>query len=67
MEHPVRKPTRLKDYDYSCCGVYFLTVCTQDKKCIFSRIVGAIHESPARQGAAKGKTRCECGKRNDNM
>ncbi len=33
-----RKPTRLKKYDYSAEGLYFITVCTKDKKCILSHI-----------------------------
>ncbi len=37
---PNRKPTRLKDYDYSSGGSYFITICSKDKKPIFSRIVG---------------------------
>ena len=40
MEQSKRKPTRLKDYDYSSAGVYFLTICSKDRKLIFSRIVG---------------------------
>jgi len=35
-----RKPNRLKNYDYSSQGVYFITVCTKDRKCILSQIVG---------------------------
>ncbi|MBR6719738.1 MAG: transposase [Clostridia bacterium] len=35
-----RKPTRLKGYDYSMPGAYFVTVCTKNKKCIFGKIVG---------------------------
>ena len=41
-----RKSPRLKNYDYSTPGAYFVTICTKDRKCIFSNIVGAIHESP---------------------
>jgi len=40
-----RKPTRLKNYNYSQNGYYFITICTHNKKCIFSNIVGSIHES----------------------
>ena len=40
MEYPKRKPMRLKDYDYSRGGVYFLTLCAKDRALIFSRIVG---------------------------
>ena len=39
-----RKPNRLKDFDYSANGAYFVTICTKDKKCILSKIVGAIQE-----------------------
>ena len=35
---PKRKPNRLKDYDYSQNGAYFITVCTKDMKCFLSRI-----------------------------
>jgi putative transposase len=40
MELPKRKRTRLEGYDYSRNGAYFLTLCSKDKKPIFSRIVG---------------------------
>ena len=39
METKNRKATRFKEYDYSCDGVYFLTICSKDKKPIFSKIV----------------------------
>lgn len=32
---PVRKPTRLKDYDYSTPGAYFITICTENRKNLF--------------------------------
>jgi REP element-mobilizing transposase RayT len=35
-----RKPTRLKGYDYSTPGAYFVTVCTKNKRCVLSDIVG---------------------------
>ena len=35
-----RKANRLKDYDYSGNGAYFITVCTKDRKRILSEIVG---------------------------
>ena len=42
MEQRRRKPNRLKDYDYSQNGAYFITICTDDRKPILSRIaVGA--------------------------
>lgn len=36
MEIPKRKRTRLKDFDYSANGYYFVTVCTQNKLNILS-------------------------------
>ena len=33
-----RKRLRLKDYDYSQSGVYFITICTQDKNCWLGKI-----------------------------
>jgi len=38
---PQRKRLRLKDYDYSSEGFYFVTVCAQDRQCLFGEIVGA--------------------------
>lgn len=39
MELPKRKQTRLKEYDYSTPGAYFITICTKDRKNILSNIV----------------------------
>lgn len=33
-----RHSVRLKNYDYSQTGAYFVTVCAQDKKCVFGKI-----------------------------
>ncbi len=45
-EPPVRKNLRLKEYDYSQAGCYFVTVCTFAREEIFGKIfVGSIHES----------------------
>ena len=42
MAAPKRKVLRLPKYDYSAPGAYFITVCTQDRRCILSHIaVGA--------------------------
>jgi hypothetical protein len=38
METPNRKPNRIAGYDYSQSGAYFITICTQDRKKILSRI-----------------------------
>ena len=40
MELPNRKRTRLKDYDYSQNGYYFITVCTHNKQKILCDVVG---------------------------
>ena len=32
---PKRKPTWLKDYDYSTPSAYFVTICTQNRVCLF--------------------------------
>ena len=37
---PKRKHPRLKKYDYSSTGAYFITLCTQNRRCLLSRIVG---------------------------
>ena len=31
--------TRLKDWNYSRDGYYFVTICTQDKKCFFGDVI----------------------------
>ena len=35
MDLPKRKPTRLRGYDYSSMGAYFLTICVKDRKYLF--------------------------------
>ncbi len=35
-----RKHPRLKEYDYSTEGAYFITVCSFRRKCVFSCVVG---------------------------
>ena len=37
---PKRKRTRLENFDYSTNGAYFITICTHEKKCLLSKIVG---------------------------
>ena len=37
---PKRKDPRLKGFDYGKTGAYFLTICTQNRKNILSKIVG---------------------------
>ena len=38
MELKKRKPIRLKDFDYSQDGVYFITICTEGRRNILSTI-----------------------------
>ena len=39
MELPIRKPIRLKGYDYSTPGAYFITICVKDRKQLLSKII----------------------------
>ena len=39
-ELPKRKPTRLRNFDYSTTGAYFITICTENRESILSRVVG---------------------------
>ena len=43
---PQRKHTRLKSYDYSRPGAYFVTVCTHNRRCILSKITGYQQNYP---------------------
>ena len=38
MQFIQRKSIRLKQYDYSKQGMYFITICTQNRECILSNI-----------------------------
>jgi len=35
-----RKSIRLRGYDYSSCGAYFVTICTQDRLDLFGEVKG---------------------------
>ena len=37
-QYPKRKRVRLKEYDYSSSGAYYLTICTANRRCTLSRI-----------------------------
>ena len=39
MEYKSRKRNRLEHYDYSQSGVYFITICTKDKRCVLGKVV----------------------------
>ena len=43
---PQRKRNRLKDYDYSACGAYFITICTAERRNYFWDKVGATIGRP---------------------
>lgn len=56
---PQRRSPRLPEYDYSSPGAYFITICTQGRRCILSEInVGALHEAPADAIRLKAAGRC---------
>ncbi len=38
MEYPQRKHPRLKEYDYSQNGAYFITICTKNREKLLGRI-----------------------------
>lgn len=42
MELPKRKPNRLKNYDYSQNGAYFITICTKDRRQMLWSVVPCI-------------------------
>ena len=39
MDLPKRKQIRLRSYDYSAPGAYFVTICTHIRRCILSDVV----------------------------
>ena len=39
-EFPVRKSIRLKGYDYSKAGYYFITMCVKDRHEMLGEVVG---------------------------
>ena len=39
MNLPKRKPTRLREYDYSTPGAFFITICVKDRKQLLSKII----------------------------
>ena len=34
-----RHSLRLRDYDYTTAGAYFVTICTLQRKCLFGELV----------------------------
>ena len=48
-----RRSLRLQGYDYAQAGAYFVTICTQRRRCLFGEVVdGAMRLSSAGQLAA---------------
>jgi len=39
IDHPHRHTIRLREYDYSQKGMYFITICTHERKNILSKII----------------------------
>ncbi len=39
-----RRSLRLKGYDYSQAGAYFVTICTHGKECLFGEVIGSEME-----------------------
>jgi REP element-mobilizing transposase RayT len=54
-----RKSIRLQGYDYSKSGLYFITICVQDRKCLFGNIVKEYNDDPMVLNDA-GKIANEC-------
>ena len=52
---PERKPNRLKNYDYSSVGTYFITICTKNKEKIFWDVGATIGRPPTVHLNEKGK------------
>ena len=56
-----RRSIRLKNYDYSKKGLYFITICTHGHQCLFGKIdvaypVGAGSKSALHANCGLGKT-----------
>ena len=60
MDYPQRKTIRLKNYDYSTPGYYFITVCAKDKKKLFGDVAAGDEFSQSLPVLCKrGETVCE--------
>lgn len=55
QENRGRRSIRLRGYDYTAAGAYFITICTQDRECLFGHVKDAsVHYNPF------GKIAAEC-------
>ena len=50
MEQSIRKPTRLREYDYSTNGAYFVTVCSKDRQHLFGSVERRICDDASAVG-----------------
>jgi REP element-mobilizing transposase RayT len=41
-----RRSIRLKEYDYSSTGYYFITICCQNHECFFSQVGASLVVAP---------------------
>ena len=60
MELPNRKLPRLQGYDYATPNVYFITICTHGKQCIFGRIHTQNHCDAYMRYSPIGETAKQC-------
>ena len=56
MDLPQRKHPRLKHYDYSQNGCYFLTICTKGKACLLGKVVADSQGFPTVSLSPMGET-----------
>ena len=52
---PQRKQLRLRDYDYSQAGYYFITICVKDRQNILCDVGVAAHGDPQIQVTQTGQ------------
>lgn len=68
MEYPQRKRIRLTQYDYSTPGAYFVTVCTQERRCILSSVRrGDSLDRPSVVFSPYGRIVAQCFERVENL
>lgn len=48
LRPPERRSIRWADYDYRLSGLYFVTICAHERRCLFGDVVGdSVRPSPA--------------------
>jgi len=53
-----RKSIRLQGYDYSKSGLYFITICVQNRKCLFGNILRGNYDEMVLNDAGKIADKC---------